>query len=285
MITGILNVLKLPQMTSHDVIYFVRRVTGEKKVGHLGTLDPDAAGVLPVFIGQATKLIEYSDSLNKTYKAQILLGKKTDTGDDSGTVIKTDLVPYLDFAKIQNVLNEFLGQTTQIPPMYSALKYNGKKLYQLARQGQTVERKERIINIDKIKLHNINGDKLLIEVTCSKGTYIRTLIEDIAEKLGTCGTMTFLLRTASSVFTIENSATLEQLQEDYTKYLLPADFSIQHLPQLIVTDNQALRLTQGVKTTIANQVQGLARIYDNNNKFYGIGISDGHMVKPEKIFA
>ena len=192
---AIFNVLKPPQMTSHDVIGFLRRVLNTKKIGHGGTLDPDAAGVLPVFAGSATRLLEFAVEGRKEYIAEFTLGAQTVTGDDSGEVVKTMPVPAFGKQELEAVLAQFTGKQMQLPPMYSAIKINGKKLYQLARQGVEVERTARPIEVYKLELLHYTATSFTVRVACSKGTYIRVLGEDLATALGTCGTMSFLLRT------------------------------------------------------------------------------------------
>lgn len=289
MYDGILNILKPPGMTSHDVISFVRKALQTKKVGHAGTLDPDAAGVLPVFIGKATRLIEYATDAQKTYRVHMRFGIKTDTGDDSGTVIETSEVKQLKHDDIEKILQEFTGYIKQIPPMYSALKHEGKKLYQLARAGIEVERTAREIFIEKLVLLKQYPDGLFLEVTCSKGTYIRTLIEDIAEKMNMRATMTFLLRMEVGVFNIHNALTLEEISIKKEQLLENAEMAIAHLPQLILSEKQSLRFSQGVITTIKdiennyNQAQTV-RVYAFNESFLGIGLIQVNQIKPLKVF-
>ena len=198
---AIFNVLKPPQMTSHDVIGFLRRVLNTKKIGHGGTLDPDAAGVLPVFAGSATRLLEFAVEGRKEYIAEFTLGAQTVTGDDSGEVVKTMIVPAFGREELEAVLAQFTGKQLQLPPMYSAIKINGKKLYQLARQGVEVERTARPIEVYKLELLHYTATSFTVRVACSKGTYIRVLGEDLATALGTCGTMSFLLRTQVGAYT------------------------------------------------------------------------------------
>ena len=211
---GIFNVLKPPGMTSHDVIAFLRRVLNTKKVGHGGTLDPDAAGVLPVFTGTATRLLEFAVEGRKQYLVEVTLGKQTDTGDDSGSVVKEMPVPEFPEETLQKVLQSFLGKQKQLPPMYSAIKINGQKLYQLARKGVEVERELRDIEVYKLELLNFTANTLTLAVDCSKGTYIRVLGEDIATALGTCGTMSFLLRTQVGSYHLNESHTLQEIADN-----------------------------------------------------------------------
>lgn len=283
MTAGILNVLKPPGMTSHDVIGFLRKTLNTKKIGHAGTLDPDAAGVLPVFIGSATRLLEYAMEDRKSYRAEITFGFATDTGDDSGTVTARSGLPTATADEFAALLTEFTGSQKQVPPMYSALKVNGQPLYKLARQGISIERAEREIYIYRLALLAYDGAKAVIDVECSKGTYIRTLLEDICARLGVCGTMSFLLRTAAGGFGIAQAATLEEIAADYSAYLLPEETAVLHLPQLVLTERQAWRITQGVVTSMANVADGLYRLKSAADEFYGIGRAEGGTVKGVKI--
>lgn len=182
---GILIVNKPKNFTSQDVVSKVKKILNEKKAGHTGTLDPMATGVLPILLGNSTKLSKYLIEHNKVYVAKIKLGQKTDTGDVEGKVIEEMPVPEISVIKVEKILNSFLGKQKQIPPMYSAIKINGKKLYEYARNGETVEVPARDIEIYSIKLLQLKDKEIEFEVSCSKGTYIRTLCEDIAKGLGT----------------------------------------------------------------------------------------------------
>ena len=247
---GVFNVLKPPGMTSHDVIGFLRRALNTKKIGHGGTLDPDAAGVLPVFAGAATRLLSYAMEGRKQYIAEFTLGEQRDTGDDSGTVVKIMPVPELTVTKLQETLQGFLGQQLQMPPMYSAVKINGQKLYQLARKGVEVERQARPIEIYKLALLDFTGTKFTVAVECSKGTYIRVLGEDIATALGTCGTMSFLLRTQVGSYLLNEAHTLQEIAANPQGCCAEPISAVSHLPQLALTANQAARITNGVRTTV-----------------------------------
>lgn len=283
MISGILNVLKPCGMTSHDVVGFLRRTLQTKKIGHGGTLDPDAAGVLPVFIGMGTRLLEYAIEGQKNYRAELRFGVRTDTGDDSGTVIAKSELCVLSTAEIETVLQKFLGKQQQIPPMYSAIKKDGQKLYQLARQGIEVEREARTIIIHDLKLIKNNANSLILDVVCSKGTYIRTLLEDIAAELGMHGTMSFLLRKQVGNFYLSEAKTLEEITSAPQAYLLPVELAVKEMPELVVNDKQALRITQGVKTTVRNVVDGKYRLKTINGDFWGIVTACDEIVKAEKI--
>lgn len=217
----IINILKPPNMTSHDVVGRLRRLTRIKRIGHTGTLDPMAAGVLPVCIGKATKIIEYFEQDSKTYRCEITLGASTDTEDAWGTILESsDHMPSVE--ELRSSIMGFVGEIDQIPPMYSALKINGKKLYELAREGKVVEREARRRTIHSITIIRMDLDQktVLFDVKCSKGTYIRTLCHDIGMQLGSYAHMSFLMRTESGQFALENSVTIEQLKnaEDVEKY-------------------------------------------------------------------
>ena len=213
MIHGVININKEKGYTSHDVVAKLRGIVGQKKIGHTGTLDPDATGVLPVCLGKATKLCDMLTDKSKTYETIMLLGKTTDTQDISGSVLSESSVENIDEDAVKKCIGEFVGDYLQVPPMYSALKVNGKKLYELARQGIEVERKARPVVIHEIKILEIALPRVRMEVSCSKGTYIRTLCHDIGLKLGCGACMEKLIRTKVSCFEISDSLTLGQVQE------------------------------------------------------------------------
>lgn len=283
MTAGIINVLKPCGMTSHDVIGFLRRVLNTKKIGHSGTLDPDAAGVLPVFVGTATRLLEYAADDRKSYRAEITFGVKTNTGDDSGEVIERSELPVCSAEEFAEILRGFTGAQKQLPPMYSALKLNGQPLYKLARKGISVERQERDIFIHRLQLIEFTPQKAVVDVECSKGTYIRSLLEDICAKMGVCGTMSFLLRTSAGGFNIANAVTLQELEADWHPHLLPEETAVMHLPELVLTDRQAWRITQGVITSMAEAADGLYRLKGRGGVFFGVGKAQGGTVKAAKI--
>ena len=271
-------------MTSHDVIGFLRRALNTKKIGHGGTLDPDAAGVLPVFAGAATRLLSYAMEGRKQYIAEFTLGEQRDTGDDSGSVVKTMPVPELTVAQLQEVLQGFLGQQLQMPPMYSAVKINGQKLYQLARKGVEVERQARPIEIYKLELLDFSSTKFTVAVECSKGTYIRVLGEDIATALGTCGTMSFLLRTQVGSYLLNEAHTLQEIAANPQGCCAEPISAVSHLPQLALTANQAARITNGVRTTVNGTADGQYALLGPENEFLGIGKCVECKVQAEKIF-
>lgn len=216
---GILIIDKPQDFTSHDVVAKVRKIIGTKKVGHTGTLDPMATGVLVICVGAATKLVEHFTAKDKVYKAKIKLGIKTDTADITGNIIKempieTSSVINKNEKDIIDIMKSFIGKQKQLPPMYSSIKVNGMKLYEYARKGIEVKVEPRDIEIFDIYDISIDGDEIAYTVHCSKGTYIRSLCEDIAEKLGTCGTMSYLRRTKTGEFSIEDSIKIEDIQEE-----------------------------------------------------------------------
>lgn len=254
---GVLIVNKPLNKTSFDVVRDVRKEYNTKKVGHIGTLDPMASGVLPILIGKATKLSDLLMEHDKDYIATLKLGEKRDTGDQEGQVIEKSPIPDdLSEIKIINTLNTFLGDSFQIPPMYSAIKINGQKLYDLARKGETIERKPRPITITNIVLLNFNKDTNEIEfkVTCSKGTYIRVLCEDIATKLNTCGYMSSLKRTRVGTFTIENENKFIEIKDIFTD-----------IQTIEINQNDIKKLINGVPIKI-NSNNDLSNDLDSNLK-------------------
>ncbi|RHR32385.1 tRNA pseudouridine(55) synthase TruB [Clostridium sp. AF19-22AC] len=213
MINGVINVYKEKGFTSHDVVAKLRGILGQKKIGHTGTLDPDAEGVLPVCLGKATKLCDMLTDKDKIYETVLLLGKTTDTQDITGKVLEETDTGMLAAGKIEDCIKRYIGEYEQIPPMYSALKVNGKKLYELAREGKEIERKPRRVQIHDIRIQKTEIPRVWMEVSCSKGTYIRTLCHDIGQDLGTGACMESLLRTKVSRFELKDSLKLAQIEE------------------------------------------------------------------------
>ncbi|MCE3045283.1 tRNA pseudouridine(55) synthase TruB [Legionella sp. 16cNR16C] len=273
-INGILLLNKPQGLSSNAVLQKAKRLLNAAKAGHTGSLDPLATGMLPLCFGEATKVCQYLLDADKTYQATGRLGIKTDSGDSTGTIVAqiSDL-PAISESVLQSVVQEFTGAIEQTPSMYSALKHQGKPLYKYAREGKTLERKKRIINIYHIELKNFDGQDFAIEVSCSKGTYIRSLIEDIGERLGVYAHMTQLHRLHTAGFKHEPMYTFEQLsvQDDLQKLLLPMDDAISHLPAVELEDNQLQCLRQGKIIQLTNDVlPGLLRLYNQSN-FSGIG--------------
>jgi tRNA pseudouridine55 synthase len=270
MTAGIVNVLKPPGMTSHDVVSFIRRTYGLKKVGHAGTLDPAAAGVLPVFLGKATRLIEYAMHEDKSYRVELTLGYETDTGDDTGRTLKN--APYVmpERAQIESVLASFIGSIEQVPPMYSAIKVDGKKLYELARSGLSIEVKPRTVTIYAIKLLKVSAGGFLFDVVCSKGTYIRSLCIDIGHKLGILAVMSFLVRTRAGQFTLPEAHTLEEIAAHNEDLLLSFDAALQHMPSVTLSDYQAKKFCCGQNIS-CQEKEGIYRVYSLSGELIGIG--------------
>lgn len=268
---GILNLLKPPGMTSHDAVSFIRRTYGLKRVGHAGTLDPAAAGVLPVFLGQATRFIEYSTDTDKSYRVELTFGYQTDTGDDTGRVINTCSGNMPEQEKIYTALQSFVGTIDQLPPMYSAIKIQGKKLYELARDGITVERQPRAVTIYNITVVKFTQNGILFDVTCSKGTYIRSLCMDIGEKLGCPAVMSFLVRTRVGRFLLSDAKTIEEVTTNRDNVLLPPDKALEHLPAIILPPDKTQAFQHGRSISYEGASCGLARIYDQQSHLIGVG--------------
>lgn len=248
---GFLNVLKPPGMTSHDVVAYIRRLFGVKRVGHTGTLDPGVAGVLPLALGKATRLIEYLSEADKAYRAEVCFGTATDTQDSYGSVIAEASTGHLTESLIVQTLMGFVGSYRQVPPMVSAVKVGGKRLYELARQGIETEREPRLVEIRSIKLIRFcqaERPTALFDVVCSRGTYIRTLCADLGERSGTVAHMSYLVRTQSGPFTLDGAITLETLEaeRDRTRFLLPLDVALGNIARIEVEARYRRELRNGV---------------------------------------
>jgi tRNA pseudouridine55 synthase len=288
-IHGILLLDKRLGVSSNRALQEVKRLFNANKAGHTGSLDPLATGLLPLCFGEATKVSAMMLDDNKRYQVVIKLGVMTDTGDAEGKVIEEKPVPELSLAEIESCLHSFTGEIDQVPPMYSALKHNGRKLYELAREGKTIERKARRISIFELELLHVTADSLKLDVFCSKGTYIRSLAEDIGHYLGCGGTVTELRRIQAGQFNIEHAFTIEQLQEmdleALTNCLIDVDKPLDTIPAIELSTKQAslVRHGQQIETEIeANQ--GMVRMY-SEQVFLGLGemLLNGKLV-PKKIF-
>lgn len=267
---GILLINKPVGYTSHDIVGIVRKKLHTKKVGHCGTLDPDATGVLVVCINKATKAIQFLMSDTKFYRATLSLGKSTDTYDASGKVLEEKEVGALSENQVIDVLNSFMGKSKQKPPIYSAIKVNGKKLYEYARNGEEVEIKERDIEIMMIKMISFSNNEIVFDVKCSKGTYIRSLCVDIAQKLGYPGHMSHLERRQAGHFSIEDCITLEQLEKgDYTLHSI--EEALGDYPKLKLEDPTIVYHGKQIKSNLTGKIA----IYDNHNKILAIYESTG----------
>lgn len=242
---GVLNVLKPPGMTSHDVVAYLRRVFQQKKIGHAGTLDPEAAGVLPVCLGRATRLLEYLSLQDKEYLCHLTLGISTVTQDAWGEVIERKDFSAIERSHIENILPYFTGPIRQKVPLFSAVKVDGVPLYKKARRGETVETKERPAHIESIRLIDFQLPTAVLLVACAKGTYIRTLCHDIGERLGAGGHMSFLLRTRTGIFRLEDSYTLEEIGQLKEKTVQQALVHMLNCPSLVLDGDSLKRLAQG----------------------------------------
>ena len=280
---GIILINKEKQYTSHDVVAKLKKILNEKKVGHTGTLDPNATGVLPILLGNATKISKYLIEHDKEYEVVLKLGEKTSTGDAEGEVIETKDIDIneISIEKIKNVLNEFVGIITQIPPMYSAIKIKGKKLYEYARQGKIVEIPKREIEIYNIEFNKLDKENKLIyfKVECSKGTYIRTLCEDIADKLETVGYMNELKRIKVGRFTINNSVKIDD--NNLESYVMPIEEIFKSIEKIELKEYELEGFLNGVLLSYCLE-NGLYKIY-NGNIFVGLGIIEDKKLKRDVI--
>ena len=293
---GLINVYKERGFTSHDVVAKLRGILKQKKIGHTGTLDPEAEGVLPVCLGKATKVCELLTDKDKTYRAVLLLGVETDTQDTTGTVTAQAPVTVSEEA-VREAVQSFVGSYDQVPPMYSALKVNGKKLYELARAGKEVERKARTVQIHEIRIEEVTLPRVTMTVTCSKGTYIRTLCYDIGRKLGCGGCMEQLLRTRVDRFTLEEAHTLSQIEAirdegRLEEILTPVDRLFSGYPSFQAVPEAEKRLENGNPMLCEELIEvrppenGPVRIYAADGRFSGIYQYDPTIrrYRPVKMF-
>ena len=287
-INGIIVINKPKEYTSHDVVAKVKKILNIKKVGHTGTLDPNATGVLPLLLNTGTKLSKYLIEHDKEYVVTLELGIKTDTADIEGNVIKKEEVNWKKLNDIEETLNTFLGEQTQIPPIYSAIKVNGKKLYEYARSGQNINIEPRNIQIYEIELQKIDKQKneINFRVHCSKGTYIRSLCEDIAQRLGTIGYMKELTRTKVGNFTINEAVKIEEIENNKEQIIKEKLISIEKFfeskESIKLNKKQLDKFLNGVKIRIYKQ-ENICRIYNENNEFIGIGTIEKNFLKRDII--
>lgn len=281
---GIVIVDKPQGWTSQDVTARLRRVFGTRRIGHGGTLDPMATGVLPVFVGRATRAVEFFEHAEKTYETVLRLGITTDTEDMTGTVLTEEKVSFTE-EQLQETLAAFRGEILQIPPMYSALKVNGQKLYDLARKGKTVERQPRPITVHELTLVERGENTLRLRVRCSKGTYIRTLCKDIGEKLGCGGCMESLRRAAAGEYTIDEAVPLQTLldTEEPEKYLRGVDTMFRNYPAVTLTANQETRCRNGNAFSVS-RAPGTYRAYSQGGEFLMLAKVDGGVMSTIKSF-
>ena len=287
---GVLNIFKPKGMSSFDVVRVVKKVAKTGKVGHTGTLDPEATGVLPICIGRATKIIDYIMDSEKIYEVTFKLGIRTTTYDLEGEVLEKRDTSNLRDEDILGVIKDFIGEYSQVPPMYSALKQNGVRLYELARKGIEVERQGRLIKIYNIEDIKINNPYISMKVTCSKGTYIRSLCYDIGEKLGVFATMTELNRAKTSVFSQENSININDLtEENIDNYIVTMEEALNKYEAITVHGKYVKLLVNGVRVADSRFTKDrvinntLYRVYDENNNFIGLGERNDAGFKIEKL--
>ena len=301
MYNGIMNVYKEAGYTSHDVVARLRGICKMKKIGHTGTLDPEAVGVLPVCLGSGTKLCDMLTDWDKEYIAVLRLGVVTDTQDMTGKILRQCMAgqpEFMEEERIRSAILGFVGEYDQIPPMYSALKVGGKKLYELAREGKEIERNPRKVYIREIEIKELDLPRVKMRVVCSKGTYIRTLCHDIGERLGCGGAMESLIRSRVGIFGIEDALTLAQIERlrDESKIadvIISPDNVFSEKRAVIVTE-QGRRMAENGNVLRLNQLTGtdnlaeaeMVRVYDDLGKFYGIYQFENitGVIKPVKMF-
>ena len=281
---GIVIIDKPQGWTSQDVTARLRRVFGTRRIGHGGTLDPMATGVLPVFVDRATRGVEFFEHAEKVYETVLKPGITTDTEDITGTVL-TEQDAFVTGEMLEAVLPKFRGEILQVPPMYSALKINGQKLVDLARKGKEIERQPRPITIHELTLLGMEADGIHLRVRCSKGTYIRTLCKDIGEALGCGGCMASLRRVAAGEYTIEEAVPLQQLldAEDPASYLRPVDSMFRHYPALTLTEKQETRCRNGNSFTL-HAPDGTYRVYSQSGEFLALSKVEACVMSTIKSF-
>lgn len=298
-IEGVLPVLKPAGFTSHDVVAKLRKILKIKRIGHTGTLDPQVTGVLPLCIGKATRIVEYIQELPKEYEAELCIGYATDTEDFTGNV--TDRVEHVSLTEeqIKSIILSFTGEIEQIPPMYSAVKFEGKRLYELAREGQEVTRQPRKVTIYNISIVHINLSeqypKIKFRVTCSKGTYIRTLCVDIGRALGYPAVMSSLVRTSTGNITLDKCLTFDQIEAQFQEgtlspAIIPVDQAIAHMPAYTIHATNVAKALNGRTLECSDLIPNdahenqLIRIYSDDQNFIGVFMNENHRVTPIKIF-
>jgi tRNA pseudouridine55 synthase len=294
-VDGLLLLNKPAGLTSNQALQRVKRLLNAKKAGHTGALDPAATGMLPLCFGEATKVCAYLLDADKTYRVTAKLGEATDTGDSEGKVTATAGIPALNHSEWQHVLDAFVGTIMQVPPMYSALKKDGKRLYELARQGQVVDREARPVRIKRIDLLEASGARLVFRVSCSKGTYVRTLVEDVAKAAGTVAHTASLHRETVGRFRAEDMldlASAEKAAESdalaLRRYLLPADTALADWPQVSLGVDDAVRFSGGQRVRHTGgqpSAVGLLRVYRDDRTFLGVGeLGEDGWLAPKRVF-
>jgi len=292
-VDGIVLLDKPTNITSNKLLQKVKFIFNAKKAGHTGNLDPLATGALPICFGEATKISKYLIKSSKTYHVIAKLGEKTNTGDSDGKIIEKKAFTQANTERCESILKSFIGETEQMPPMFSAIKVDGVRLYKLARKGLIIPRNKRIINIHNIYLKNLFFDSMELVIHCGKGTYIRSLIEDIAAKLETFAHVKQLRRTSIDVIKDYELITVESLESEHNynrlieKYLLPIDVAIDSLPKLSVALVESIKFRQGQRIKFAlngDFKSGKVRVYDLNDSFIGLGVIDNDgIIQPTRV--
>lgn len=298
-LTGVIPIRKPPGFTSHDIVAKVRKISGIKRVGHTGTLDPDVEGVLPVCLGQATRIVEYVQELPKRYIGTMTLGRATDTQDSSGQVIEEQSVGSIQSEQVERVFRRFQGEIEQIPPMVSAVKVDGRPLYKWAREGKVVERKPRPVTIYRLQMTGLDTDgvypQIQFDVCCSRGTYVRTLCVDLGAELGYPAHLSHLVRVQSGPFFLEDTITLTQLRKiaataAWDKVLYPVDVVLGHFPIFVVSPSVRLNVWNGQSLSwdeplASDLCDKLVRVYTEEGDFCALyRIVDTNTARPEKVF-
>ena len=293
-VDGIVLLDKPTNITSNKLLQKIKFIFNAKKAGHTGILDPIATGALPICFGEATKVSKYLIESSKTYHVFAKLGEKTNTGDSDGIITEKKTFTQINTERCESILKSFIGETKQMPPMFSAIKVDGVRLYKQARKGLIIPRKKRTIMIHNIQLKNLSFDSIELIIHCGKGTYIRSLIEDIATKLGTLAHVTQLRRTSIDIIKDHELITLESLESEQNynrlieKYLLPIDIAIESFPKLSISLTESINFKQGQRIKFAlnrNLNIEKVRVYDSNNSLIGLGVTDNKgSVQPMRIF-
>ncbi len=285
---GFLNIHKPAGMTSYDVVRQAKKILKIKKIGHAGNLDPEATGVLVLGVGTATRFLQFIMDLPKEYVAEIQLGILTDTLDMAGEILDRKPVPPLDKEKVEQVLRYFVGEIDQIPPSFSAIKIEGKRLYELARDGVLVQAKPKRVTVYSIDLLNLGEDTIKIRVYASKGTYVRSLARDIGHRLGTYGVVKSLVRTRIGHFRLEDAV---ELGPDLAKHLIPSDVALSHLPQVYLREIAVKHFRNGNRVSSSGILRKtgyirsfqLVRVYDEQERFLGVGVMKWEGLYPKRL--
>ncbi|MFP4456316.1 MAG: tRNA pseudouridine(55) synthase TruB [Clostridia bacterium] len=279
MINGIVSIIKPPGISSHDVVSRVRKKLNTRKVGHAGTLDPGAAGVMVLGVNKGTRLLEYVQNYKKVYRAEITLGYETETGDLFSEITKQKQIESLTEEQWKDLLNSFIGKQLQTPPMTSAIKMDGVRLYELARKGESVEREKRSIEIFSIKLVELLKESIIIDVMCSSGTYVRVLCEDIARKSNNYGVMSFLLRKSIGPFSLDNSNMLDENIE-----IKPMSQAVEPMESLILEEKQLEDIKHGRALPSEKKFNDNIALISKESELVAIAYYENELIKPKKVF-